>query len=119
MSEKKKLPSMGQMLKNFANDVAEYAKAGAPHVSKKQYNARLKTCDSCEHLRQEAMRCGLCGCSVEHKAKWATSNCPEKRWPQVLIGKDGKKIKVGSKKAMAAARKAKKRAQNNNSEASE
>tara|TARA_R100000544_G_scaffold36960_1_gene26536 strand:+ start:6188 stop:6541 length:354 start_codon:yes stop_codon:yes gene_type:complete len=95
MSEQKKLPSMGQMLKNFAKDVAEYAKAGAPHVSKKQYNYRLKTCDECEHLRKEAMRCGECGCLVEHKAKWATSNCPKKKWPQVLIGKDGKKVKVG------------------------
>ena len=95
MSEQKKQPSMGQMLKNFASEVVEYAKAGAPHVSEKQYNYRLKTCDECPSLKRERMRCGECGCMIEHKAKWATSNCPSKKWPQVIIGKDGKKVKVG------------------------
>tara|TARA_B100002019_G_C21268427_1_gene600767 strand:+ start:3066 stop:3419 length:354 start_codon:yes stop_codon:yes gene_type:complete len=95
MSEQKKPPSMGQMLKNFASEVVEYAKAGAPHVSEKQYNYRLKTCSECPSLKTESMRCGECGCMVEHKAKWATSNCPSKKWPQVIIGKDGKKVKVG------------------------
>jgi hypothetical protein len=109
---------MTEMLKNFANDVIDYAKAGAPHVSEKQYNYRLKTCDSCEHLRKDAMRCGLCGCSVEHKAKWATSNCPKKKWPQVLIGEDGKKVKVG-RQAGIKAKKAKRSAKNNNTETSE
>ena len=118
MSKQKKPPSMTEMLKNFATDVVEYAKAGAPHVSKKQYNFRLATCDGCEHLKRKAMRCGLCGCVVEHKAKWATSNCPDKKWPQILIGKDGKKVKVG-KQAGAKAKKLKKRAQDNNSKTSQ
>ena len=95
MSEQKKQPSMGQMLKNFASEVVEYAKAGAPHVSEKQYNYRLKTCNECPSLKRESMRCGECGCMIEHKAKWATSNCPSKKLPQVIIGKDGKKVKVG------------------------
>ena len=105
-------------MKNFANDVVDYAKAGAPHVSKKQYDYRLKTCNSCEHLQKDSMRCGSCGCLVEHKAKWGTSNCPEKKWPQILIGRDGKKIKVGAQ-AAAQAKKDKKRAQNNNTKTSE
>ena len=28
------------------------------------------------------MRCGMCGCLVEHKAKWKTTTCPDspERW---------------------------------------
>ena len=36
------------------------------------------------------MRCTLCGCAVEHKAKWKTTTCPDKptRWkPQLINGK--------------------------------
>jgi len=33
------------------------------------------------------MRCGLCGCLLEHKAKWKTTSCPDSRWKtQILDG---------------------------------
>lgn len=95
MTMEKKLPSMGEMIKNFGKEALEYAKAGAPNVNKNQYKERLDTCKSCEHLKADVMRCGMCGCLLEHKAKWATSNCPDKRWKQVVVGKDGKKVKIG------------------------
>tara|TARA_R100000030_G_scaffold58753_1_gene44140 strand:+ start:1332 stop:1439 length:108 start_codon:yes stop_codon:yes gene_type:complete len=25
-------------------------------------------------------RCGACGCLVEHKAKWKTTDCPKGKW---------------------------------------
>tara|TARA_R100001224_G_scaffold81644_2_gene51408 strand:+ start:1417 stop:1788 length:372 start_codon:yes stop_codon:yes gene_type:complete len=91
----KELPSMGQMIKNFGKEVIEYAKKGAPNVNKNQYKERLQTCNTCEFLKKDLMRCGKCGCLVEHKAKWATSTCPDKRWRQVIVGRDGKKVKIG------------------------
>ena len=90
-SEKKpKLPSFATMAKNFAKDLAEYVKQGAPNVTPSNYKNRLKACEACPHLIKEKMRCGKCGCLVEHKAKWKTTNCPDKptRWPAELIIKD-------------------------------
>lgn len=44
------------------------------------------------------MRCGKCGCLIEHKAKWKTAICPDipSRWKPQIIKKvdkqeDGKK----------------------------
>lgn len=95
----KKKPSMLEMLKNFANEVAEYAKKGAPNVSPEDYEERLGTCDGCEFLKRDVMRCGSCGCLVEHKAKWATSSCPEGFWKKQIVGQHGTTVKLtGNKK---------------------
>ena len=89
-----KKPSFLQMVKNFAGDLAEHIKNGAQVVSENQYEERLQECDACPHLLNKTMQCGLCGCYVEHKAKWQTSNCPDNRWPKIQIGKDGKKLNL-------------------------
>ena len=88
---------MLQMIKTFAKEVALYAKSGALNVTSKQYRKRLEACSSCPNLREEVMRCGLCGCLVEHKAKWQTSQCPDKpqRWDKIIVGANGKKLNVG------------------------
>ena len=70
--------SIGRMLLNFAEDVIQYARMGAPHVSEDSYENRLAECEACPHL--EEYRCGMCGCVVEEKAKWATAECPDNRW---------------------------------------
>ena len=36
------------------------------------------------------MRCGKCGCLIEHKARWKTTNCPDSpsRWkPEIVVTK--------------------------------
>lgn len=107
----KKTPSLLEMMKNFANDVVDYAREGAPHVTKSQYNERLKVCEACPFLKKESMRCGKCGCIVEHKAKWGTTTCPEERWDPIKIGPAAKKVKL--KKNVSGTRK------NNNSKISD
>lgn len=67
-----------QMLRNFKEDIVAFAKAGAPHVSPESYEKRLSTCADCPHIKD--IRCGMCGCIVEEKAKWATADCPDNRW---------------------------------------
>lgn len=93
-----KTPSFMDMMKTFGKEVIEYAKQGAPSVTENQYNTRIKTCASCPHLKRASMRCGKCGCLVEHKAKWATTTCPDKRWPKVKVGETGTPLKLGKKK---------------------
>ena len=94
-----KTPSLMDMMKNFTKEVIEYAKQGAPHVTEAQYTERLKTCGSCEHLKRDVMRCGKCGCVVEHKAKWATTTCPEKKWDPIKVGTVGKAVKLKKRKS--------------------
>jgi len=86
--EKPKLPSFATMAKNFATDLAKYIKEGAPNVSAENYEARLEECKKCPLLIKSTMRCGKCGCLIEHKARWKTTNCPDKpsRWkPEIMI----------------------------------
>ena len=75
-----KPPSVFKMMKSFSKDLANYVKAGAPNCSEKDYKERLLTCDACPHLLRNMMRCGKCGCLVEHKAKWKTTTCPDNKW---------------------------------------
>ena len=77
-----KPPSIFQMIKNFSKDIVEYIAKGAVNVSSEDYAERLDACKACPHLKQKYMRCGLCGCLIEHKAKWKTTKCPDspERW---------------------------------------
>lgn len=89
------MPSIYKMVKSFVREAIEYSKQGAPHVTAKQYENRLKTCSSCTHYKEDLGRCGLCGCMVEHKAKWGTATCPDdpERWEKLKV-KNGKTITV-------------------------
>lgn len=80
-----KPPSMFQMVTNFGKELAKYIKEGSPNVTPDQYVARLTGCNACPHLIKKSMRCGLCGCMLEHKAKWSTTDCPDKpsRWEEI------------------------------------
>lgn len=82
-----KPPSMFQMLKSFSTEIAIYIKNGSPNVSEENYTNRLAECHSCENLNKKLMRCNLCGCLIQHKAKWKTTTCPDKpqRWAKENI----------------------------------
>tara|TARA_R100000808_G_scaffold7806_1_gene22518 strand:+ start:1278 stop:1592 length:315 start_codon:yes stop_codon:yes gene_type:complete len=77
-----KPPTLFQMVKGFSKELVEYVKQGAPNVSPEDYADRLDACKACPHLKEKFMRCGLCGCMIQHKAKWKTTTCPDKpeRW---------------------------------------
>tara|TARA_R110002020_G_scaffold78287_3_gene196974 strand:+ start:200 stop:511 length:312 start_codon:yes stop_codon:yes gene_type:complete len=77
-----KPPSMLTMIRSFSKDLVTYVAQGAPNVSREDYVDRLDSCNNCEHLKKEHMRCGLCGCLLQHKARWKTTDCPDKpsRW---------------------------------------
>ena len=77
-----KPPTIFQMLRSFTSELTTYVKNGAPNVSEENYELRLDACRSCEHLDEKLMRCKLCGCLIQNKAKWKTTTCPDKpqRW---------------------------------------
>ena len=79
MSENK-TPGIWAMAKSFSKDLAKYVAEGAPNVSEADYRQRLADCNACEHLIKDRMRCGKCGCLIEHKAKWKTTTCPINKW---------------------------------------
>jgi hypothetical protein len=82
-----KTPNIFNMISSFARELKTYIAEGAPNVTTEAYVERLEACDSCEHLIREKMRCGLCGCLLEHKAKWKTTTCPDKptRWKEQIL----------------------------------
>ena len=88
--KKPKMPSIFKMATNFAKDLAKYVAEGAPNVSHKAYTERLEACSKCPYLIKESMRCGKCGCLLEHKAKWRTTTCPDtpSRWDPMYLSPD-------------------------------
>ena len=78
------------MISSFARDLKEYVKQGAPNVTTEDYIQRLEECNNCKHIIRENMRCGLCGCLLEHKAKWKTTDCPDKpsKWKKQILNND-------------------------------
>ena len=86
-NSEQKTPNIFNMISSFARELKTYIAEGAPNVTTEDYVQRLEACDSCEHLIREKMRCGLCGCLLEHKAKWKTTTCPDKptRWKEQIL----------------------------------
>jgi hypothetical protein len=68
----------------FAKEAGVYIAKGMPNVSPEEYEARLQTCQACPLKIQlkgtSTNQCSACGCVIETKAKWATSDCPKKKW---------------------------------------
>tara|TARA_R100001082_G_C4293908_1_gene129409 strand:+ start:414 stop:695 length:282 start_codon:yes stop_codon:yes gene_type:complete len=77
-----KPPSMAKMLGNFVKSSATWIAHGAKIVDAEQYLERLTACKECPHLIKQKMRCGVCGCFIEAKARMKTATCPDKpsRW---------------------------------------
>jgi len=87
----KKAPSVFQMLKSFTKEATKFIKAGTPIVSEEDYAERLDACMSCKHIQKKQMRCGLCGCMLQFKARMKTTDCPAEpsKWEkQILNEKD-------------------------------
>ena len=69
-------PNFFNMVKNFGSEVIKFAKSGFQYVSPEDYGERIDACFKCPHVKAPGFRCGLCGCNMEVKAKWKTSQCP-------------------------------------------
>lgn len=73
------VPSVGQ-INGFVGAWLKHAVNGFKVVTDEVLAARLAACAACPYLNDK--RCALCGCPVDKKARWVTSDCPDKpsRW---------------------------------------
>lgn len=78
--ETQTLSPLTEQVKNLANDVIAHAKNKFGKSTEEERARRLSICDSCEYLIKESKRCSACGCHVEIKSKWESSQCPLKKW---------------------------------------
>lgn len=78
-ADKPQLPGVATLAANFATAVASHVVDGAGKVSPQDLEARLQVCSLCEQRRDD--RCSVCGCFINVKAAWRTSDCPLARWP--------------------------------------
>ena len=78
-----KMPSLAKRAFSFAKSATDYVRSGMENVSETQYQTRLKICEVCTFRKDST--CTKCGCFIEVKAKWATSECPDKRWPGIVL----------------------------------
>ena len=58
---------------------------GNPQTTDEQYKARLEICQKCIFFKD--WKCEVCGCYLTLKARWATQDCPEGKWPKLNEGK--------------------------------
>jgi hypothetical protein len=66
--------------KSIIKATTKHVLSGAEHVSEEEYLKRAKECDSCIHFIKKDNVCGICGCIMDVKAKWKTSECPKNKW---------------------------------------
>lgn len=77
----KKIGIMGQ-IKNATKAVVTVASGHSFKVDDDAYINRINRCKECDKLNHTSMRCNICGCFVQVKAKYKGDafECPEGKW---------------------------------------
>lgn len=75
-------PSVFQMAGNLMQSIATHITTGAHNVPDVVYYQRMEICEGCEFYDEETVRCKDCGCYLNIKARWASMECPQKKWAQ-------------------------------------
>lgn len=85
--EKKKIeltlvepPTAIDKIKNFSKAVVKHVKDGLREVTEKEFEERLSICKACEYYKDGTCIHKDCGCILDIKCKWASEECPEKKW---------------------------------------
>lgn len=68
--------------KNASKAMLEIATGHAFKVDESTYIDRINRCKECDKLNKSSMRCNVCGCFIQVKARYKGSNfeCPEGKW---------------------------------------
>jgi len=77
-SDKKKLPGALTLAANFTKALMTHVVSGAKDATLVVLESRLSECMMCDQRNNN--NCGVCGCDIESKAKWAESICPLGKW---------------------------------------
>lgn len=90
-------PTLIEKAKNFAAELQKRINSNFLNVTDSQYAERLQICEGCPN-RSSDWTCNLCGCVLNVAAKWATKDCPAKKWPLVIISKTSEEAGCGCQK---------------------
>ena len=81
---KVRYPSWLKMGASVAKESAKYIAAGRPKRSSQEQGRCKAICERpCDYYVAESKlgpRCSKCGCCINLKTRWATANCPLKKW---------------------------------------
>ena len=72
-------PGILRMAVTAAISIAQFAGSGFKTVNSNTLGNRLRTCGSCEH--HTGLRCKVCGCFTQVKARIKHEDCPIGKWP--------------------------------------
>jgi tetratricopeptide (TPR) repeat protein len=72
-------PGLLRMALSAAKSMARFVGSGGEMVASPVLHQRLRTCAACEH--HTGLRCRLCGCFTNLKARMAHERCPIGKWP--------------------------------------
>jgi hypothetical protein len=80
----KEYPDFWDQMKNFkefAKSVGQdVAQGNGILVSEQKVENRKQTCHDCSQFNRDSKRCYLCGCYMEVKWKFKSSECPMSLW---------------------------------------
>ena len=79
--KQQKIGVMGQ-IKNVTHAFVSVASGHSFKVDDDTYINRINRCKQCDKLNKSSMRCNICGCFIQVKAKYkgASFECPEGKW---------------------------------------
>lgn len=89
-----KLPSVWQQAKNLGKAALKHAANLFQICPDEVIEMRKGICGSCDKLNPER-RCSECGCYVDVKAKWASEECPLKKWVAIANDQSSESEKSG------------------------
>lgn len=82
--DSKKYPNFWEQMKNFkefAQSVGQgVAEGNGLLISEEKRQQRENVCMECNQFNPESKRCYICGCFMEHKIKFRSSECPLSKW---------------------------------------
>ncbi len=67
---------------SFVNSISLILEDKGRTVEEVVLQKRLATCESCPHVQKQILgsTCGICGCLIGLKAKYAAMDCPKHFW---------------------------------------
>jgi hypothetical protein len=74
-------PGALDMAASLGSALTKFAASGFRVASREEYNARMKTCASCDQF--DKLRCYLCGCFIDAKAWLPQEKCPLGKWAEL------------------------------------
>lgn len=86
----RKAPGILRRAWNYFHALWRHLKNRRLMVSRNTHQARLRICQECTSYEPTKQLCleRNCGCYVHHKARWASEDCPLRRWPGQSVNTD-------------------------------